>query len=419
MIAAAVTASSLGVFLMTNDVRLEMILTCCMMFGMWFFSSYLLRRRMFHLLLAATFFTAAFYTKGGVGFIIPALAIVPHVAKHYSFKEGGKILLSLSLPVLVFLIPLFLIAYHQFGWTGVRYFAWDHVAGRVTGRVANNNPDTFFVWHTMLWIVLPWTLLLLLGLWYAIGAWVRSATIQVLPEVISACGLLLSLLVFSFSAFQQSYYVYPLIPFAAILVAAFSGQFWAQSWTRHLQFMINAFLIFAAGLALFYLTRGPLPYIIIFIVLIGVYFYLIRLDLIMGTMMAAIILHFVLSFVFFPEILRYQASPAAAEYVRAQHGEKNIVLLAAGGAYQLDFYMEAIPHQYFNLSEMLQAEKKFPYYTLTSADRYEQMKKSGISMSLEKELLNFHLTKLTTSFLNPATREDACDKCYLVKVVHL
>jgi 4-amino-4-deoxy-L-arabinose transferase-like glycosyltransferase len=417
--AVAITASSLGTFLMTSDVRLEMILTCMIMTGIWLFSSYLLQAQKIYLFLSALFFAAAYYAKGAVGFIIPAVAVLPHMLKHYSPGKGVKVL-SLLLPLaLVFLIPLFVVAYHQFGWPGVRYFAWDHIAGRVSGSAAYNNPDTFFVWHTMLWVVAPWTLYLLAGVVGALRAWMNRATTAILPEVISVCGLLLGLLFLSFSAFQLSYYVYPLIPFAAILAATLAERYEQKKVVKYLQSLINILLIIVAAFVILYITPGSVGYLVIFFILIVLLCYLSWRELFAGTLMAAIMLNFVLSFVFFPSILQYQSGSIAGTYIKETPGEKDVAVLAIGGSYQLAFYSEVIPGEYFNVQQMLKSEKKGPLYVLTSEDGYQQMIRAGLKVSVEKQLWNFRLTKLTIPFLSPSTRIGACDKCYLVKVVHL
>jgi 4-amino-4-deoxy-L-arabinose transferase-like glycosyltransferase len=415
--ASLITASALGVFLMTNDVRMEMLLTCFIITGIWQLSNYLIHGKIKALLLSVICFCSGYYTKGAIGFIIPAVAIFPQMIKRKGKVYVLKTSVLLLALLIVFLLPLFIISYYQFGWEGVRYFAWGHIADRVSGKVASNNPDTFFVFHTMLWVLAPWTLFLLAGIWITIK------TVLIPPEeegreIICISGLLLGLLALSFSSFQQSYYVYPLIPFAAIIAASNSALFWRNRFFIGIQTLVNVVAILLSALITFYVTPGAIIYVVAFFILVLGFVYASKKESItIATAAAAIVLNFVLSFIFFPAILTFQPNAELSAFASDKHlSSQNFVSLNVGSPYQFLFYSEFSPKAYFDVSGLMQEKRRTPFYVVTDQRGFDDMTKTHINLSVEKRLNNFHLTKLNLDFLNPKTRDAACDKWYLLQV---
>jgi 4-amino-4-deoxy-L-arabinose transferase-like glycosyltransferase len=415
--ATCITASALGMGMMTNDVRTDTLLTCFVTCGVWQVSSYIRTRHIWHWIWAIVSIAAAYYTKGALGLVIPILALGPHLIRYYGWRYSLRLGILTVVGVAILLIPLFIIAYHQFGWIGLRFFVWDHVTGRLTGVTYHNNPDALLLWHSMLWVIAPWTLLLLVGIWQSIREWLPK-TAQAPVELISLSGLLLGLTVLSFSAFKLSHYVYPFVPFAAIVIASYYSRHKSHGIVRYMQQSICIIAILLSAVVIFYLTPVSYPYIIGYVLLCLGYIYLSRASTMMvRTMLVAMMMHGVLSFSFYPTILSYMPyADTAALYHERHLTLDELVVYKMGVSPQLAFYLQDIPHSYFDLASMQSARKHSPVYVLTPQDGYDEIQQSGVPFTVEKRLFNFRLTMLTLDFINPTTREAVCDKLYLVKL---
>src|SRR6185436_16867300 len=103
--------------------------------------------------------------------------------------------------------------------SGIRFFLWDSQFGRfmnTTPMKGKGNPIFFL--HTLLWAFLPWSLIMYVAVYDKIRSGIKNVTSQ---EWFTLCGSLLTLLIFSLSKFQLSYYTNIIFPFLAILTAQY------------------------------------------------------------------------------------------------------------------------------------------------------------------------------------------------------
>ncbi|NJM25478.1 MAG: hypothetical protein HC859_08310 [Bacteroidia bacterium] len=175
-----VLATSFAFALGNNDVRMDAILTACIIVASW---QLILLFERFHwtsLLISAAALATGFSTKGMIGVVIPCTALFFHVLQH----RGWRGLLAWQWPVvaaltLLFIIPV-LYCYHlQFdlhpekiirgssGHSGVKFIllgqSVERFQGERWGDTAKNN--YFFFIGTFAWAFLPWSLLAFSAWW--------------------------------------------------------------------------------------------------------------------------------------------------------------------------------------------------------------------------------------------------------------
>ncbi|MBK8339257.1 MAG: hypothetical protein IPK99_04305 [Flavobacteriales bacterium] len=138
-----------------------------MISAVWTGSAYLEERRWWSLIAFGVALSAGLLAKGPIGAVAPILALGGDVALR---GRWGKLwdarLLLVPVLVLLLLLPMFLGRYEQHGWHGVRFFLWEQSFGRITGENRWKDDSTpFFFLHELPWLMLPWTLFLVVGLW--------------------------------------------------------------------------------------------------------------------------------------------------------------------------------------------------------------------------------------------------------------
>ncbi|MCK6188537.1 MULTISPECIES: glycosyltransferase family 39 protein [unclassified Pseudomonas] len=206
-------------FLFWARVATADVLTVCgVLAAVWWYwrgpdDTRLGRYTVFFLLLALTSLL-----KGLIGFVLPALVLLPHLLSEQRYRRhlNLRLLLALLIAGAVYAVP----------------FVLSHVYGAATygasglALVFRENVVRFFdpfdhmgpIYTYLIYLpayTLPWTPCWLLGLWLAVRNWRHTP-----PNVrwlVAGLGLLF--VFFTASGSRRSYYVLPLVPFAQLLAA--------------------------------------------------------------------------------------------------------------------------------------------------------------------------------------------------------
>ena len=232
---AAVTLTSFEVFRAAVACRVDMVLTACIVIGLY--QMYLLREKpsAAHAVGAVLLLSGAVLTKGPVGALLPCLAmgIFCLLMRDNFFKTvawlGAICMASFIIPAIWYYA-----AYREGGDAFLR-LAWEENIGRLTGTMSYDshiNPWYYNIF-TLVAGMLPWTLVWLGGLKsvrYTLRGWSREsvfATTVALTVVIFYC----------IPASKRSVYLLPAYPFMAygitlILTSARAGSLLrASAWT--------------------------------------------------------------------------------------------------------------------------------------------------------------------------------------------
>src|SRR5690606_5683020 len=158
-----------------NDVRMDAMLTGSAIFALWQLCAYVHKRKTLHFVLAALGLALGFATKGWVGAVVPAFALLLYLLYQRNWPmifHWTWILLGLLFFVLI--SPLLYAYYLQYDLhpelqvrvkeqvSGVRFILWDQNFERMQGEsfTTKERNITFFL-HTFLWAFLPWSVLYL------------------------------------------------------------------------------------------------------------------------------------------------------------------------------------------------------------------------------------------------------------------
>lgn len=439
LLSALILSTTQAMFLVTNDVRTDGMLTGFIIFAVWQLSEYIRNQRFVTLLLAAIGAAGALMTKGPIGLVIIAMAFGGGLLLKGDWKNIFKPQwLILLLIVAVLIAPMCYGLYTQFdlhpektvyglkGPSGLKFFFWTQSFGRITGDIYwDNNPGFFFFFHSILWDFQPWVLFFIPALFISIYSLLFSTKLRSqTTEWMSLTGFVLPFMALSFSHFKLPHYIFPLFPFAAVLTANFihnqldtSRLFgkWLIAVQSSLLFIFFGILavsfvfFFAPGSVLF-----PLLLVLGFSAFITV---LIRLKaqpekVVFAGTIAVITFNLLLSVYFYPTLLSYQAnSMAGKEIARMNIPEGRVYVL---GVYipSLDFYANRTVPKADDTK--LETYEPGTYIYTDQAGMENLIQTRKLNYSIYKSFDDFPVTGLSITFLNKETRQTKLGKRYLL-----
>src|ERR1035437_1233327 len=236
IIAALVLCSTQAFFLMTNDVRMDGILTSLVICAIWQISVYLKKGKLLNLIIGSIAIAGAMLVKGPIGIMLVIFAIGGDLVLKRKWKTIFKPQWLLVLAIIaVLLLPMCYGLYMQYdlhpekevyglkGPSGILFFFWTQSFGRITGDIYwNNDAGYFFFYHSILWDFQPWIFFFIPALFMSIIKLTRAKLkVDDNTEYITLFGFVVGFLALSQSAYKLPHYIFPLFPFAAIITANF------------------------------------------------------------------------------------------------------------------------------------------------------------------------------------------------------
>ncbi|MFN4257006.1 MAG: glycosyltransferase family 39 protein [Saprospiraceae bacterium] len=464
--AALVLASSLGLMLMTNDVRTDILLLGTTACAVWQLAEYQQQTRWPNLLAAFFCIGLAMLAKGPIGLVVPAFAVGSHLLLRRDWRGifRWQWLVGL-LVVAVVLAPMCWGLWHQFDLhpekplrdrrttSGLYFFFWEQSFGRVTGENVWHDDSTplYFV-HTYLWAFAPWSLLFVGALWARFRAiFGQKLCLPVADEGYSIGAFVLTFAALSTSNYKLPHYIFVTLPWASVLLARWLGSdFWAVAsrrrnvwvWVQAVVCLLVMLLAWAApgyffsensgwmlaGLAVVFggtaLLLAPLPTD----ESVGCESKILQIfcpqptdssvgRLVRPSVVVAIGFGFALNFWFYPHLLPYQSTSQVGRYLRENDISAERVGFFKRHGHALDFYAGGITRELKTPAQIRETAAElggFWLYT-TEAGR-EELAAAGVAFVVERAFPHFQAARLRGDFLNPATREKSLEPTYLLKI---
>lgn len=278
-LAAALLGASPAFQLMVADPKVDMVATAFMTLAVLFL--YEARTRPRRVYVAWVFAALGVLTKGPIGLVAPAMAVVPEAlrqrwdgaAEPSSAGFGRRLWCRIALfkPVtglLLFvavLAPWYVELTREYGREGPLFMVWTQGLGRLLGDSWVNDTTPAFFLHTGLWAFLPFTPAFVYELARRLLDW-RKARFQLPPDAarLLLWWFLLPFIVISLSRYKLPQYLFWLAPPAALMSArrlallAEAASPAALTWLRRIQAGIAGLVpLFALGFLLFCFPAGP------------------------------------------------------------------------------------------------------------------------------------------------------------------
>lgn len=438
-VAALVFMTSQTIVLSAIDVRTDAVLTGSVILAIWQLALYLRLGRLKNLLLGAFACGLAFSTKGQIALLVIGLPLLCDTIhkEHWKRVFHPKVLLA----VLVFALtvsPMLYAYYQQFDLhpekvirgisdrSGIRFIFWDQSFERLSGTgVGKNSSDYFFFFHTLLWVLIPWTVLAL----FAIASRLKKVKIQWADrkgptEFLTLGGIVIVFLIISFAQFKLPHYLNVLIPLFAVLTAAYLFRLYESDAKKQIrinlgiQYGILGLLFLVSILICFYVFKfnTAYNYAILFALLLPVgYFCLEKKDYTLRTITLSVIgsvmLNLVMNLHFYPRLLQYQGGSEMAAWAKDNNvAPQRIFKVSERHTWAMDFYLRS-PIQRIDPEDLIGARDIWVYASDTDL---RMLNDSGIQWDNSHSVDQFRITRLQARFLNPSTRRQVVNSMHLV-----
>ncbi|MPR36157.1 ArnT family glycosyltransferase [Salmonirosea aquatica] len=437
--AALILVTSFAYILSLNDVRMDALLLSFIITATWLLYEFSLTQGIWWLITGSLALALAFSTKGMSGVFVPVLAVGSQVlySRNWAFLRSFRWLWVLGL-FFLFSSPVIYSYYLQFdlhpekvirgtrGHSGVAFILFyqniERMEGTNWGSASGNDPLFFF--HTLLWALLPWSLLAYWAVFkksFLLGQ--QRFTYAPGREILTLTTIVVMFTLLSISNFKLPHYLNILFPFFALLIAA---QLQTVSLRYEQQGLLIAqkFVAVAMIVVSLMLTRYifPIQNGLVTAMAFAALFLMIRewvtagpwLEKLMGISVAVgIFANLLMNGNFYPQVQHYLGGLQVAAKVKELNIAPQDIRLFNWESNTLNYYTE---HFY----KTIKANQLKNSGEIWLAGPEESMNRALDSLSVEtgKSYLFYHFrtTRLNALFLSPKTRQATCERIRLVQI---
>ncbi len=423
--------TSQSIILANHDVRTDTVLTGAVIFSIYQLYKYVATKKLVNIILGAIFMGIAFSTKGFYGVAIICFSLFAHIiyTKRFQVLFSYKVLLGMLALVLA-ILPVLYAYYVQFGEEGVQFILWKQNIERAGGGHGNTSPDYFFFFHSLLWVFMPWALLMYFGIYYQFKTWKKNhfkATTKI--EFLTLGGVLITLLIISGSKFKLPHYLNPLLPSLSIFTAGVLYNLHQEKAKKTLAFFKYSvyFLIIAFTIAIVlilgftfqtpnYFTISGALVLLLIVILNAAQKKEAYKKILITSVALMIFVNFVMNTYFYPELLKYQGGITIAKKIEEEKiSSEDVFIMGGNYSWVMDFYTKRNTPE-ISTQQLKNIKKEIWVYT-SAAGTIERLKKEGIVIGETYTSDHCRVSKIDMKLLNPKTRHQRLTKVSLLKII--
>ena len=438
LLAALILASCQAMFLINHDVRTDTMLMGWVITSLWQLAAWLKTSQWKNLLLAAVAIAGGMLTKGPLALMIPVFAFVPHILLRRDFKDLFRWqYLVLAAVIAILLVPMSIGLYQQFDLhpektvnglknvSGLRFFYWTQSFGRITGEnVWHENDSFFFLLQNMLWSFLPWILFFMGGMIYSVRHLIKQRfLLKPKEEWISMGGFIITYCALGSSRAQLPHYIFVVYPLAAIITAKFVYSLLYTDESRKLLkplFVTHVVIFILLGVALamlLYFPFPPVPWVgllwlcvLSVVIVTAIIKKWLPIPALITLLVAGVVcINVLLNTGFYPRLLQYQTGIAVNNIIKSHNLQKQQLLVyKIDAGRSLDFYGN---YSFAGVDDTATIRQN--NLVLTNDAGLQLLNKNDYRLVYSGR--EFHVTKLTLRFLNPAKRYKETKPFYILQ----
>ncbi len=420
--AALMFASSATFLLMTNDVRTDTILTGSVITAIWLGMAWVEQGKWWQLFGCSLAIAAGMLAKGPMGLMAPVLAIGGHVllARRWDRLLDAR-LIAVVLVIGVLLLPMCIGLYEQHGMHGLRFYFWEQSFGRITGENRWKDDSTvFFFTHEIVWLMLPWTVFTLAGIWrFVRDRFQRGHGARPAKEYASFAGSIAVFVALSLSQFKLPHYLYVAIPLFAVLSATAWHDASGQVLFRlHLGVIVLLWTVALALVTWSFPTGGAWFVFLLLAAFPGAWIVLrkdtSRWGVFRVSMCVMIVIGLCINGQVYPRLLEYQANAQVGKLVKEEGMDASRFYGLQRSGTALDHYAGfTVPW----LSDAGEAAQVIApgVWIWTDAEHLMELKDAGLEPKAVQKFLDHPVQIIVPEMLHPERRSTVLEECYLLR----
>lgn len=428
-IAAVVLGTSAGFYWINNDVKTDAILTSCVIFSLYYLILFIDKKRLCYIILAGIGIGVGMLTKGPLAFCLPlAVILVPLALQRRYFVLFNLKWLFLPIVVFVILLPMLIGLYHQFdihpektinnktSVSGIRFFFWEQSFGRITGENQwKNNTTLVYLFHTVLMLIFPYTIILITSYFRRIGQIFRK---NHEGEPYLHIWAILVLIAISFSQYKIPQYSVVIFPAIAIIIAnelTYIHNLLNIKWLR-IHNLIIALLVFSL-IIISLVSFNFKWYHAVAIVILFASFVISHISnrSIISLFIIGLAIGFVFNLILIPGFQKYNQGRQLAKLIKKENIKKQEIFFFNRESRAIEFFLQKRITQ-ISWNELLEKmNKKESAWYYMSLDGKESLLNAGLEIDQELYLTHYDMNRLKIGFINPNTREKYLEYRFLIK----
>ena len=442
--AALIFVTSLAIMLSNHDVRTDTILVATIIFGIWQLVEFVDKEKLINVFLGGVGVALGVGTKGMISVMLAGTAIFCHIIyqRKWHLLYSWKWLVGL-LGFAVAIFPVAYCYYLQFdlhpekvvngstGTSGIKFLFWTQSFERMAGnRSFVSSPEFSFFYHTLLWAILPWSILVYASVFGRIKyLWdLRFRPIKN-AEFLTLGGILILFHVMSASKFKLPHYLNILFPLFAVLLASYLDNLQQFNKGKILNafrgiqyFVIGVIVVGAVLVNTWFFPINNIWSILGALLLLALLIYTLLLKrmamykIIVPSVIAILFLMFLMYTNFYPKLLTYQSGNSIAKIAKENGIPAKQIYAYKHFTYSLDFYLQQTTQQLTPEQVKAKNDSLQKFYLVVYGKEFQEIKDMHLNTSKKFSTPDFHVSRLDIEFLNPATRKQSVDSAYLVQI---
>jgi 4-amino-4-deoxy-L-arabinose transferase-like glycosyltransferase len=444
--AALMFVTSQSILLANHDVRTDSLLTAFTVLAVWQLTVYIDERRWPPLVAGFLFLALGVASKGLISVLAAGFALFFLLIGRRDWS--GLFNRRWPAGLLVFFLGLspFLYAYYLqfdmhpekyvnggYGNSGVKFLLWSHSFDRFAGnRQLVASPEFGFFFHTILWVFLPWSLMMVAGVFDRLRELLRTRGGSFYDrEQLTFAGVWSLFVVMSFSSFKLPHYLNILLPLMSVFTAGWLWRMHVEDGGKGLRALLGLqkglvvlMLLLTAVIAVWFFPLKN-PWVLVGAVPFGYVLY--RLwrgdglglhDRVVYLSAAGILFaNYVLNAHFYPELGRYQAGNRMAGIIQNRGIDTSSVHYYGGRVSRsFDFYSGRFASSLDSAAVAALQSAGREVHLYTSGGSGDTLRRQFPSAVVVDSVPDQRVTRLKLSFLNPATRERGLPRAVLYRV---
>lgn len=370
----------------------------------------------------------AFATKGLFGVVIVGVALLCYMISVQRIKWliSWQFLLVVGL-FSVLISPVLYAYFVQFGWEGVRFILYEQVLYRTGGEMygSASADDYFFFFHSLLWVILPWSFLFYI---FAVRDIIKREIDSIFALTVIPSFVMMFVL--SFSSFKLPHYLNPLFMLMALYVA--SRLLNLEPRTKMLRtviiiqkIVVAIMVIFAAIINFYVMPIQSIALSIIYGAFLAWPLYMVFVPwrtvekVIFVSVLTSALVWIGLNGNFYVELLKYQAgSEKGFEYVEQGVSPRDVAMYEHSDAAAFEICHQGM-HPLVMREQLVDSSYVFEQTFLwITNEGYNDLVQDSVFMArgprIVEQLSDFRITRLNRDFLTPSTREASLDTVYII-----
>ena len=430
-LAALMLATCQAIFLITNDVRTDTLLTGSVSLAIWQLSNYLIRPKWKFLFWGSVGIGLGMLAKGPLGLVIPAMALGTHALLRKRWDHIFKWQWSITILIVgLMLLPMCVGLYRQFGTEGLKFYFWTQSFGRITGESKWSDDSTYFFFtHTYVWAFLPWALISLPALWNRIKEAPRTIGKTNGEELISLGGVLLPFIALSMSRYKLPHYIFVIFPMASVITAAYLARVFDGNNAKSKK-AISGIQVAITVVLLLVTIAGFLPFgMPNAFVLFGLITIIVMMALIVrsswGQSSTRVVVLPILGMLFanlmaaghfYPHLLEYQSMGQAGKIIHERGFDRTNAWYWENHGHSLCFEARTVLKSIYDVERAAEICENGPMLLYTDPEKKELLDQTDLNVEVVREFEHFNVTQLSLQFLDPSTRAEELRTRYLLEI---